>query len=49
MGANHICPHNYIKYKVHKKIFEEMIDADGALYFEHSASFRVAREIVNKV
>ena len=37
-----------VKYKVHKKIFEEMIDADDALYFEHSASFRVAREIVNK-
>ena len=36
-----------VKYKVHKKIFEEMIDAQDALYFEHSASFRVAREIVN--
>ena len=31
-----------------KKIFEEMINADDALYFEHTASFRVAREIVNR-
>ena len=37
-----------VKYKVHKKVFEKMIAADGALYFEHSASFRVAREIVNQ-
>lgn len=38
-----------VKYKVHKKIFEDMIVADDALYIEHSASFRVAREIVNLV
>ena len=28
-----------VKYKVHKKIFEEMISADDALYFEHSTVF----------
>ena len=36
-----------VKYKVHKKIFKDMIESDDALYIEHSASFRVAREIVN--
>ena len=36
-----------VKYKVHKKIFEDMIAAKDALYIEHSACFRVAREIVN--
>ena len=36
-----------VKYRVHKKIFEEMIAADDALYIEHAESFRVAREIVN--
>ena len=36
-----------VKYKVHKKIFEDMIESDDALYIEHSASFRGAREIVN--
>lgn len=36
-----------VKYKVHKTIFEQMIDADDALYIEHSESFQVARGIVN--
>ena len=36
-----------VKYRVHKKIFEDMIAADDALYIEHSESFQVARGIVN--
>lgn len=37
-----------IKYKVHKRLFEMMIQTDKPLYLDHEAAFKVAREITNK-
>lgn len=34
-----------VKYKVHKKLFEMMLEAENALYLDHEESFKVAREI----
>ena len=36
-----------VKYKVHKRVFEDMLAADTALYYGHAESFQVARTIVN--
>lgn len=34
-----------VKYKVHKKMFEMMIESDSALYLDHEEAFTVARSI----
>ena len=34
-----------VKYKVHKQMFEMMIQADQALYLDHDEAFKVARTI----
>lgn len=34
-----------VKYKVHKKMFEMMIQSDEAQYLDHEEAFKVAREI----
>jgi len=36
-----------VKYKVHKRVFEDMIAADTALYYSYAESFQVARTMVN--
>jgi len=35
-----------VKYKVHSKILALMMSSDNARYFEHTAAFEIAREIV---
>lgn len=37
-----------VKYKVHKRLFEMMIQTDTPLYLDHEESFQVARAITNK-
>ena len=37
-----------VKYKVHKTMFEMMIQSDTALYLDHEESFKVAREICSQ-
>ncbi len=34
-----------VKYKVHKRLFEMMIESDKALYLDHKEAFTVARDI----
>lgn len=36
-----------VKYRVHKRVFEDMIAADTALYYGYAESFQVARTMVN--
>jgi len=37
-----------VKYKVHKRLFEMMIETDKPLYLDHERSFEVARVITNQ-
>ncbi len=37
-----------VKYKVHKRLFEMMIETDKPLYLDHEESFEVARKITNR-
>ncbi|MCG8325791.1 MAG: methylenetetrahydromethanopterin dehydrogenase [Thiotrichales bacterium] len=37
-----------VKYKVHKRLFEMMIETDKPLYLDHVQSFEVARTITNQ-